>query len=454
MKIERLKIMNVLGHDNFELKAGKFNEVKGRNGAGKSSIITSLTSAVSGTDKKEATMLRNGAEQGQVVLILDEGTEITKTYTPSGSKIKVSGNSKPVDFLEKIRHIVSFSPVEFLNAEPKKQLELMLKAINVQFTHEELTTSAGEYVTVLGKKNQYDLNEIGTLRKHIYDERTGLNRTCTENELTLNKLIETVPQDAINLDKIKEELANSEKMLQDLEDYKNNRIQEVADKRTNQSLSISDRQSAELKKLADDKEKELKEIYERINAKYSTLETEITKAFTKEKEDTLAQIEVEKTNIMTGYEANRQPIVESIAQLKTTIENSASVIAQQDLIKELAENLHKVKNQAQEANNAIDALDTLKKEKTSHVPISGVNIQGGEIFVDDVPFARVNTARRIQVALGIARIIAGELKVVCMDGMEALDPDVYDSFKQYAKSTDLQFFVTRVASGELEVTAE
>lgn len=56
--------------------------------------------------------------------------------------------------------------------------------------------------------------------------------------------------------------------------------------------------------------------------------------------------------------------------------------------------------------------------------------------------------------LGVARIIAGELKVVCMDGMEALSPENYDAFKEAAKNTDLQFFVTRVGDGPLEISAE
>lgn len=450
MKIERLKIMNVLGHDNFELKAGKFNEIKGGNGTGKSSIITSLTSAVSGTDKKEATMLRKGSEQGQVVLVLDEGTEITKTYTESGSKIKVSGNSKPVDFLDKIRNIASFSPALFITAEPKKQLELMLNAINVQFTAQEVEEKVGNYSSAIPKKAQYDLNEIGTLRQHIYDDRTGLNRTCTENEHTLNKLIETVPPDAINMDAVKQELANSEQMLASLEEYKNQRIQEVAEKNTQHSLAIADRKAAELKKLAEEKEKEIQQI----NAKYDKLTTEVSNAFEKEKETVFTEINKERDSVMEGYELNKAPIVQQITELKSKIENSASIIAQQDLIKDLSKNLDEVKQKAERASAAIAGLDALKKEKTSHIPIGGVNVSNGEIFVDDVPFTRVNTARKIQVALGVARIIAGELKVVCMDGMEALSPENYDAFKEAAKNTDLQFFVTRVGDGPLEISAE
>ncbi|MBN8573897.1 MAG: hypothetical protein J0M05_08280 [Candidatus Kapabacteria bacterium] len=451
MKIERLKIMNVLGHDNFELKAGKFNEIKGGNGTGKSSIITSLTSAVSGTDKKEATMLRKGSEQGQVVLVLDEGTEITKTYTESGSKIKVSGNSKPVDFLDKIRNIASFSPALFITAEPKKQLELMLNAINVQFTFDEISEKIGDYYSFsMREKPQYDLNEIGTMRQEIYDDRTGLNRTCTENEHTLNKLIETVPPDAINMDAVKQELANSEQMLASLEEYKNQRIQKVAEKNTQHSLAIADRKAAELKKLAEEKEKEIQQI----NAKYDKLTTEVSNAFDKEKECVFSEINKERDSVMEGYEINKAPIVQQITELKSKIENSASIIAQQDLIKELSKNLDEVKQKAERASAAIAGLDALKKEKTSHIPISGVNVSNGEIFVDDVPFTRVNTARKIQVALGVARIIAGELKVVCMDGMEALSPENYDAFKEAAKNTDLQFFVTRVGDGPLEISAE
>ena len=71
MHIQHIKISNILGIRELEFKAGQFVEVTGRNGQGKTSLLEAIKAATQGGH--DATLLRKGAEKGEVVLVLDSG---------------------------------------------------------------------------------------------------------------------------------------------------------------------------------------------------------------------------------------------------------------------------------------------------------------------------------------------------------------------------------------------
>ena len=83
MQVSRIKISNVLGIESLEFDAGKFNAFTGRNGTGKTSALEAVKAALSGGH--DATLIRKGAEEGEVVLVLDDGSTIQKRIRPEGS---------------------------------------------------------------------------------------------------------------------------------------------------------------------------------------------------------------------------------------------------------------------------------------------------------------------------------------------------------------------------------
>ena len=85
------------------------------------------------------------------------------------------------------------------------------------------------------------------------------------------------------------------------------------------------------------------------------------------------------------------------------------------------------------------------------LPIPGAEVRDGEIYVNDVPFDRINRAQQVQFALNLARLRAGELGLVLVDGLECLDAETYPAFEAAAATTGLQFLVNRVTSGPLKV---
>ena len=103
---------------------------------------------------------------------------------------------------------------------------------------------------------------------------------------------------------------------------------------------------------------------------------------------------------------------------------------------------------SKELTKAIENLDKLKSDLLSDLPVEGLEVRDGDIFVDGIPFDRVNESARISLALEIARIRSGELGLVLCDGLECLDSKTFEAFRKKALKTGLQFIVTRVSDEE------
>jgi hypothetical protein len=110
-----------------------------------------------------------------------------------------------------------------------------------------------------------------------------------------------------------------------------------------------------------------------------------------------------------------------------------------------------LESESEEYTNKINALDAIKADLVSNLPIAGLEVKDGDIYLDGVQFDSVNESARMRFALQVAGLRKSELPLCCADGLEALDEKSMKTFIEEAEKTDLQFFVTRV-SDEAELT--
>ena len=75
MKVTSISIENVMGVERLAFAPGVLTLVEGRNGAGKTSILEAVRSALRGGH--DPSLLRAGAERGSVRLVVEDGTVIT-----------------------------------------------------------------------------------------------------------------------------------------------------------------------------------------------------------------------------------------------------------------------------------------------------------------------------------------------------------------------------------------
>ena len=121
MQINHVKINNILGIDHLEFEAGQFVTIGGANGLGKTSVLEAIKAALG--KGQDATLLRSGADKGEVVLVLDNGGTISAKVTAAGTTRAVKSaegktSAKPAQALAGLVDLMSVNPVDFLLAKP------------------------------------------------------------------------------------------------------------------------------------------------------------------------------------------------------------------------------------------------------------------------------------------------------------------------------------------------
>lgn len=398
MKVTHVKISNILGLDSLEISPGKLTEISGRNGEGKTSVVEAIKSALKGGH--DATLLRNGAEEGEVVLVFDNGYEIRKHVTTDKSDLRVRNNGVAVKsaatVLDSLRDLISVNPVDFIHADSKRRLQLLLEALPIELTDAELSSAAGHDCKVSGNP----LDCIGSVRKAVYDERTGLNRAIKEKTATVNQLVEAVPPPVIG--DPGQELASIDEKIERLQKGYSDKVKELADEESSLLIQIAKKREVLSAGLSNEQDK---------------------------------------------YKQRRAELVE-------IVKNQAAQAKQREIIDAMEKDIKDLDAQARGKTEALSNLDSLRDSKLKGLPFKGLVIQDGEIYINGVIFDRVNTSDQVRFAMQLAAVRAGELKLVCVDGLEILDPERYVRFVETAGKMDLQFIVTRVADKELSIATD
>jgi len=431
INVARVKIKNILGIEEFELSPGKFTAITGRNGAGKTSILEAVKSALRGGH--DATLLRNGADRGEVVLVLDDGTEIAKRVTASGSTQAVRDANggkvaRPADAIRALIDALSVNPIEFLAVPKKQQISALLEAMPMRADVARLAEITGRQIA--GELAEaHALDAIDTVYKLVYDDRTGLNRAAKEKAGTISQLEATIPAALADCDAVDETALES--------------AMEAADAARDAELARIDGKLAGM-------ETGWSATLDDLQVQIDTLQAKIaaTKA---EREETRARAEKQRQITRDKCAAEKQGPQEQLALIRANRDAAAKARATRETIDKMAEELDGLKGEAEAATAALAALDAYKAELLAGLPIPGLEVRDGEIYFNGVLFDRLNSAEQVKVAVEVAKLRAGKLGLVCVDGIERLDPAAFEAFREQAVASDVQLVVTRVGDGDLAV---
>jgi hypothetical protein len=93
-----------------------------------------------------------------------------------------------------------------------------------------------------------------------------------------------------------------------------------------------------------------------------------------------------------------------------------------DAIRGVDRQMQAAQDQALRLDNAVKNLDELKRRKLETLPIAGVEVRDGQIFVDGLNFeTQLNTARQYLLSAQIAALTAKEWPFLVVDNIEAMD---------------------------------
>lgn len=428
MLISKIEIRNILGLNNLEFKAGKINIVSGKNGEGKTSVLESIKAALNGK-AANATLVKQGAEKGEVVLLLDDGTEIKRTIN-GDSKLEVKNPDgkigKPQTFLDSLYDLQSLNPVEFITADKKKRTSILLEALPMKVTEDELKNAVDGVVEVpKGVSSKHALEAIELVHKQVYEERTVQNRFAKEKGNTVLQMSQTLPQDI-------DPNINIELQLESFEGAKT-------------------RMEVKRNQYFTEFEKERNDLKEQANKEYELM-VEEARRIRDEKYIELEKIcDAKKEEKQKGFEEKFNPLLENIGKLREAVKNMAAVNETRKLINNLKAEVDSHKESSENLTKALTNLDNLKINLLQNLPIQGLEVIDGEIFLEKIPFDRLNTAKQITLSYEIAKLRAGDLKLICMDGIERLDEETLQEFIRQAEESEHQIFITKVTNDNLNI---
>lgn len=436
LRVTKVSIKNILGITELEIQPGSFTEISGGNGAGKSSALEAIRACLSGGH--DATLIRKGAERGEVVIELEDGTEISKTIKPGDSVLKVRPqggklSGKPASELAALIDALSVNPCEFLTMKGKARADALLEVMPIE-------VSLGRLSDILGVEDVGDLPGAGlalidAARRQVFEQRTGVNRAIKEKDGTIKQLADAIPPAA----EAEGDVEGLTKELADLDAEKDAELQRIA----NKLAGIEAEKQAEIDKIRDEAQAEIDRIKAKAQADrdavLASLETMRTAA-AKQRELT-----INKHATARGEKAVK------LAALQQAGAQAAKAAQARETVAKMRAELRELETESQHCTDVIEALDKYRLELLAGLPIKGLEIRDGEIYRDGVPFDRLNSAQQVQIAVEIAKLRAGKVGIICVDGIERLDADAYGHFKEAAAGSGLQLVVTRVGEGPIAV---
>jgi DNA repair ATPase RecN len=429
MRVSSIEIINILGIEHLKIQPGAVTILEGRNAAGKTSVLSAIRSLAAGGHDPD--LIRQGAEQGQVIIELDDGVSITKTIRPEKTTTvvrhpKLGKVSKPQEWINQVIDGLSLDPVQFLTARPKDRISILLEALPLKVTAEDLKLLPVEYLAD-ADLDRHALEVLGDLHRRMYDRRREINTQAKEKRATAKQMAETLPDEPERGDWNDEfEAARSE--LARLNVATQKAVQAVRD--------ASAARKAEIDAAL---QKEIDQLRARAEA---------DKRIADEKRDR------ELAALQDEYTPKRNRLNERLTEAKTMLEQQARVEKTRELIEKLGREAAALEGQAERLSADLRYIEGLKARLLENIPIKGLEIRDGDIFVDGIRFDRVNDAEKHRIAVEIGKLKAGELGILLLDRAEIFDSASWASFLAAARASGLQIVAARVSNEDLTVRAE
>jgi DNA repair exonuclease SbcCD ATPase subunit len=420
MKLTKLKIKNILGIDDIEFDAGKFTTITGANSSGKSSIFKAIQNVFQGGH--EANLVRKGEEKGEIVLVFDDGVTARKVVTEEKSVLAVSGHKNGKTYLDSISDITAINPISFLAGSESERLKILLESMTIELPESRLLELLN------GERMPYGepLEVLEKIRKNLYDKRTGENRMVAGTKANIIGLEATLPPRS----EVKDFEAELGKVEGELEELRAKRSGAEAERNTETERKVQS--------YKDTRDAEI----EAIREKYGALI-----------EETKAAHSAGYAKTQMEYESASEPLKTKIAELKESIKTQAVTESTKKAIARAKSELASYEAESARLDKALEEIAQIKLDILAKTPFQGLEIKDGRIYINNIPFTQLNTAAQVAFTLKLAKLRTEgkELKLVCLDNMECLDEQTLTAFKTAAAKTDLQFIITRVGNGELEV---
>lgn len=404
LRVARLKVSNFQKIRAFEIEP-KTNMImiKGKNGAGKSSIINAIWSAMGGKGASPEQPIKHGEVKGSVILDLGAIIIEKRWSAKSGESLTIKSKDgetlkAPQRLLDEFVGKTTIDPGNFLLLDNKKQVEVLKKVLGLNF------------------------EELESERSKFYNDRTEKNTEAKR----LRAHADSIEGDP---DGPKEETS-----IQELTEKYDEATEKAADRETVERVIES---GNTLKATLRDKMRVLDSQLKTCRDEYDSLETGMHRNVSKLESMPKVDLDPIKAKMATVEETNK------------TARNNA---LKDRTLKEARE----TEIEAETLDEKIEAIDEKKTKaiQEAKFPVDGLAFGEDGLTLNGVPFAQASQAERLTAAFAIACRANPHLKILAIKDGSLFDSESRAKLRELAEKEDVDLWleiVTDTGDGSLEI---
>jgi hypothetical protein len=479
MRISQLKLKNCLGIRELEFKPGQITIIEGEEKQGKTSILESIQRFFWNKSERSGKFVytddEGTAEKAETYIDLDDGTTMKK-YINSENKVTTTSIEKdgmspkaPETFLKSLVNENQLNPIDLIHMDDKKLSELILSLIPIKVTPENLIEWVGE-VPPFVDCNKHGLQVCKDVADLYYNKRTEVNRRIKDLEGEIKgakaKLPENYdPEEWRNVsltekyDAIKE--ANQKNSLRQSHQAKiNNKDTMIESLKNQEKAAIAEilQKSADGKKATEERIAELKRQIAALESELAQADAvcaEKVSATADHYKKLIADTENAAEESQKYLDENSVIDIEPLEAAHKETEEMKSYIRTADDLKAKEKELADKEAESKELTCKIEEMRIRPQVllKQAKCPIPGMSVDGSNILVNGRPIINLSGGERIKFVMNIVRATAGPLKIILINGFEALSPKGQEEFIKECTGDGFQYIITRVTDGGLKITA-
>jgi hypothetical protein len=355
--------------------------------------------------------------------------------------------------------------------------------MDVTATKEAIEKDAGEAVPI--PESGPALEMYAEAHKYFYTRRTEVNRRLKAKQAAAGEVLKKLPEGYKPVEEIDKMASATRDMISEKEAEISvlEADKRAAEKAKETRAKLTDRITKneriaadgrkELEKMKEPDIESLRQKVEQLRALLNEAERKLEAAVRRVREITDVQAivaEMERTvasdketlDALPGtFDDEALSLAETVlAGLKGQRKDCDDEMARQRVWNEhvvLRKEAEDAEEQALNLSVLVERFGNDLPAKALHeakLPIEGLAIDGDQVTVGGIPIDQLSTEEQIRITLSIARAMAKELPLVCIDGVERLDEEHFAEFTKQATSDGFQYFVTRVGEpreGEISV---
>lgn len=423
-KIEYIAVKNFKGIKELEVSnLSRFVAVFGKNGAGKTSFIEAIKSAIK-ADKWVNSKVRIGEEKGEIEVKFEDF--VIKRIVGENGKLIVEHNgelvAKPQAWLDGVFKWTIGDPQKFINLHNKEKIKYLLET--------------------QGKKLEYD--ELEKQREVKFEERTNLHRTYLAKKEEVDKTdtsaFEVLENAMVDPTALQNQLKEAETHNAGWHELK---------ARVEKWETVIEQTNSEIKAMIENIESIDRQI-EALQKRKAEAEKNLTT-----KQEFLDNASCQLADLRDKYENfDKIDTTEILAQLEThnqALAKNAEIKAKKELYNQQVQARNDLQAQWKELDNLVKEIEQKQNDLIKDLNLSyKLKLEEGIMYVEVnqnwIPLDELNTAQQLEIGVDICLSWPNEIKIITIENANALDPNTLERVREKIESNQAQCFLETVYS--------